>query len=162
MKKIKSLWKNNRVLFALFIILIICFIAIVTVALSYFVGSEKDPHGNRLDNKVEISKDFANNLEKFFKDDELVKDAKVRTSIRTIYVRVEFDSKISLVEAEGKATASLDIIDKKLLEYYDFNYILTKEASESSDAFSIMGARNVNGTGFIWNNNNITDEQTKE
>lgn len=159
MKKIKEIWRNNRVLFVLFIILIICFIAIVTVALTYFVGSEKSPYGNRLDNKVEIPKDFEKNMEDTLKEDEFIKDADVRLAIRTIYVTIEFESSISLEEAQEKALASLDLIDETLLEYYDFNYILSQDESEDNTGFTIMGARNSNGTGFVWNNNNIPEEE---
>ena len=39
----KKLWKNNRVVFVLVIILIICFIAICSVALTFFYS--KDTNG---------------------------------------------------------------------------------------------------------------------
>lgn len=162
MKKIKDVWRNNRVLFVLFIILIICFIAIVTVALTYFVGSEKSPYGNRLDNKVELPKDFEKSMEKTLKEDESIKDATVRLAVRTIYISIDFESTISLKEAQEKALASMENIDEKVLEYYDFNYILSQEESEESDGFTIMGARNSYGTGFVWNNNTVVKENEEE
>lgn len=162
MKKIKEIWRNNCVLFVLFIILIICFIAIVTVALTYFVGSEKSPYGNRLDNKVELPKDFEKNMASALNEDEFIKEANVRLAIRTIYVTIDFENDISLEDAQEKALASLDLVDEKLLEYYDFNYILSQDKSEDNAGFTIMGARNSNGTGFVWNNNNIPEEDEEE
>lgn len=162
MKKIKEIWRNNRVLFVLFIILIICFIAIVTVALTYFVGSEKSPYGNRLDNKVELPKDFEKNMADTLNEDEFIKEATVRLAVRTIYVTIDFENGISLEDAEEKALASLDLISEELLEYYDFNYILSQDESEDNAGFTIMGARNSNGTGFVWNNNNIPEEDEEE
>lgn len=162
MKKIKEIWRNNRVLFVLFIILIICFVAIVTVALTYFVGSENSPYGNRLDNKVELPKDFEKNMANALKEDEQIKDATVRLAVRTIYVSIDFETTISLEEAEEKAVASLESIDEKILEYYDFNYILSKDAKEEDEGFTIMGARNSYGTGFVWNNNTVVEENEEE
>ena len=162
MKKIKEIWRNNRVLFVLFIILIICFTAIVTVALTYFVGSEKSPYGNRLDNKVELPKDFEKNMEDTLKEDEFIKDANVRLAIRTIYVTIDFEIGISLEDAQEKALASLDLINEDLLDYYDFNYVLSQEETEDNTGFTIMGARNSNGTGFVWNNNNIPKKDEVE
>lgn len=161
MKKLKEIWRNNRVLFVLFIILIICFIAIVTVALTYFIGAEKSPYGNRLDNKIELPKDFEKNIEKLLEEDESIKKADVRLAIRTIYVNIDFEN-IDIEKAKEKANSSLDLIDEKVLEYYDFNYILTQEAKEENAGFTIMGARNVNGTGFVWNNNTPVEENEEE
>lgn len=159
MKKIKDLWRNNRVLFVLFIILFVCFIAIVSVALSYFVGSKKSPYGNRLENQVKLPNKFESDLIKTLESDSLIKDANVRLSIRTIYITMEFNEDVSLVEAEGKATSTLDTLSEDVKGYYDVNFILSKEKGEKSDAFTIMGSKNVNGSGLIWNNNNIVEEK---
>jgi len=44
-KRIKKLWNENRILFVLFVILIVCFIAICGVVMSYFVGDKKSVYG---------------------------------------------------------------------------------------------------------------------
>lgn len=162
MKKIKEVWRNNKVLFVLFIILIICFVAIVTVALSYFVGTEKNPYGNRLDNKVELPKNFETDIEKSLNADESIKESDVRLAIRTIYITISFEANITLEQAKDKAVSCLDFISDEVLEYYDINYILTKEATEESEGFTIMGARNSFGTGVVWNNNKPVVEDEEE
>ena len=48
MKKIKKLWMENRVLFVLFTIVIICACIILGVMLSYFFGATKSNYGDRL------------------------------------------------------------------------------------------------------------------
>lgn len=161
MKKIKEIWRDNKVLFVLFIILIICFAAIVTVALSYFVGTEKSPYGNRLDNKIELPKNFAKDIEKSLNADEIVKKSDVRIAVRTIYITIEFEGKVTLEQAKDKAISCLELITEEQLEYYDINYILTKDKTEESEGFTIMGARNSFGTGVVWNNNQpiVEDEE---
>ena len=161
MKKLKQIWRNNKVLFVLFIILIICFAAIVTVALSYFMGSEKSPYGNRLDNKVELPKSFEKDIEKTLDADEIIKKSDVRISIRTIYITIEYEANVTLDQAKDKAISCLELITEEQLEYYDINYILSKEKTEESEGFTIMGARNSFGTGVVWNNNKpiVEDEE---
>ncbi len=162
MKKIKDIWQNNRVLFVLFIILIICFVAIVTVAMSYFIGSEKSPYGNRLDNKVELPKNFEKEIENTLNSDENIKESNVRVSIRTIYLSINFEGNITLEQAKEKAISSLELINDEILDYYDINYILSKDKTEESEGFTIMGSRNSFGTGVVWNNNTpVVDEEEK-
>ena len=57
MKYLKNAWKNNRVLFVLFVILIICFVIIMGVGIKYFVGNNKSSYGERLEitKKVKVT-----------------------------------------------------------------------------------------------------------
>ena len=41
----------------------------------------------------------------------------------------------------------------ELLSDYDINLTLTSKATENSEGFTIMGAKNVAGSGVVWNNN---------
>lgn len=159
MKKIKEIWRNNKVIFVLFIILIICVVAIITVALSYFVGTNNNPYGNRLDNKVELPKDFAKSIEKSLDADEFIKKSDVRLAVRTIYINIEFVGNINLEDAQNKAISSFELISQEILDYYDINFVLNKEASDTDAGFTIMGARNSFGTGVVWNNNRPVEEK---
>ena len=104
-----------------------------------------------------------NNFEKDMitklKEDEEIQNANIRLAIRTIYVTIDFVPGVSLEKAQQKAVESLQEVDENIFEYYDFNYILTEETTEDNKGFTIMGARNSYGTGFIWNNNIETDEK---
>lgn len=154
----KKIWKENRVLFILIVVLIICFMAICSVVLSYFMGSNKSIYGDRLVDKIEIKKDVEEEYLKQFEDDKLVISADFRVSIRTIYIDLKFADKATLVEAESKAEASLEMLDEELLAYYDVNFILSKEKTDTAEGFTIMGARNSNGNGISWNNNTLIKE----
>jgi len=158
----KNIWKDNRVLFVLIVILIVCFIAICSVVVSYFVGSHKSIYGDRLVDKVVIKdkakKEYIEELEK----DELIKSVDFRVSIRTIYIDIDFADEATLVEAESKAAASLENIEEEILKYYDVNFILSKEKTKKDPGFVIMGAKNSNGTDISWNNNTVIEEETEE
>lgn len=154
----KKIWNENRVLLALFIILIVCFVAICSVTISYFVGAHESVYGDRLEDKVKIKKEIKQEYLEKLKEQDLVKDATFRVSIRTIYVNIEFNEKATLVEAESKALSSLDNLSEEILAYYDVNFILVKEATDNAEGFTIMGAKNSNGTGISWNNNTVVEE----
>ena len=158
----KKIWKENRVLFVLILILIICFIAICSVVLSYFMGSGKSVYGDRLENKVEIKKEVKEEYLKALEEDKLISSVDFRVSIRTIYVDILFNEDVTLVEAQSKAAASLDNLDEEILSYYDVNFILNKDKTEKDAGFTIMGARNSNGTGISWNNNTVIKETEEE
>lgn len=155
MKKIKKIWKENRILFVLFIILIVCFIAIFSVALSYFVGTSKSEYGDRLDNYVKVSDKVKSEYIDTLKEDKLVDDVVFRVSVRTIYITIKFTNEASLVEAQSKTLASVESIPKDVLAYYDINFIIKQEKAEEdpSKGFTLMGSHNVSGEGVVWNNN---------
>ena len=163
MKRIKKLWKENRILFVLFLILVICFIAICFVVLSYFVGTNKSVYGDRLKNKVKISEKEKKEFIKSLEEDETIDKVTYRVGVRTIYITIKFNEKISLVEAESKAVTSLEKIKEKELKYYDVNFILLQDKVESDESkgFTMMGSSNVNGTGVVWSNNTKIVEEEK-
>jgi hypothetical protein len=87
------------------------------------------------------------------KNDALIDDATIKSRGKVVYVTLTFVDDVTLVEAESKALASLMVFDQNYIDFYDFNYTLVGNKTESSDGFLIMGAKNVNGSGFVWNNN---------
>lgn len=164
MKKIKKLWNENRILFVLFIVLIVCFIAILGVVMSYFVGDSKSVYGDRLKNKVEVSKSIEDEYVKSIEIDDMVEKATIRVGVRTIYITLKFNSTASLVEAESKAVASLDALSEEILAYYDIDFILVQDSvpGDESKGFTLMGSNNVNGSGVVWSNNTEIVEEEKD
>ena len=87
-------------------------------------------------------------------------DDKVRTSGKTIYVTIEFDSNITLVEAQSKALGSLEYFSEDTLSFYDIQYMIKADPTDKTDGFQIMGSRNISGTGgIVWNNNRAPKEE---
>ena len=79
-----------------------------------------------------------------------------------IYINITFTDGISLVEAEGKAQATVELFSEKELKFYDINYTLIQKKSDNVEGFTIMGAKNVNGSGVVWNNNNPYTPEEEE
>ncbi len=158
-KKLKNSWNQNRVLFVLTTILIVCIILILMVVIDYFLGTSKDKYGDRLEGIKNVEVSRISELESKVKEDEKIADCNIRQIGKIIYININFTNEITLVEAEGKALNTVELFSEEELKFYDLNYSLTQDATESSAGFSIMGAKNINGTGLVWNNNTPVSEE---
>lgn len=143
--------------------MIICFAAIITVALTYFIGSESNTYGNRLNKQVAIPADWEIKLQAKIKEESPGADLtchNCQNPIRTIYLTINFKPQTSLEDAKIICQTMMNTIDAKILAYYDFNLTIIKPATEDEAAWQLMGAQNSKGTGLIWTNN--TPEPLKE
>ncbi len=162
MKKLKEFWQKNKILVVLIAILVACFIAICVVVATYFFGGSETVYGDRLKDisKHPITEDFKNNYIASLEELEEVSEVTFNVKGRIIYIRIKFIADYSLVEAESKAAASLTNFDENILSYYDLNFTITADASENSDGFTLMGAKNTASEGIVWNN--ITKKESAE
>ena len=114
----KKLWKNNRVLVILLAILLLCLIAIVTVAVSFMRPSGSDPRLEDID-EYEITQKFQDS----FKEEMLNQEHLTKASItankntRVIYITLEFDDEAQVEAAKEDASKSLDLFEEKYLKY---------------------------------------------
>ena len=155
MNKFKELWGKNKVLIVLGVILVICFIAIMVVTFSFFFGGSKSVYGDRLDNidKYPITKSFKSEYITSLESDESIEKVGVDTRGRIVYITITFVGDTPLVDAQSKATASLAKFNEELLSYYDISFTLKCSKTENSEGFTILGVKNVAGSGLVWNNN---------
>lgn len=161
MKKIKKIWNENRVLMVLAIIIIICLIVIVCVSLTYFYGSSESEYGNRLDgiNQVKITDKIKNDVISNLESEEAVDSANLVNKGRMIYITLNFKVSTTIDNAKIVAEKVPTLFSEEELAYYDINITITAPASADSAGFTLMGARNSNGSGtIIWNNLTIKDE----
>ena len=163
MKKLKEFWQKNKVLVVLGGILVICFIAICIVVATYFFGGSDTVYGDRLKDidKHPITEELKNDYIASLKAEEAVEDISFNSKGRIIYIRLKFVDDYTLVEAESKATASLAKLTENILEYYDLNFTLVSDATENSEGFTIMGAKNTGSDAIVWNNNTKVESEEK-
>lgn len=158
----KKYLKENRTLFILMIVAIVCIVISVILLFKYFYfGNGGSNYGDRLEGieNVRISDDKRNEVANKIQENSLVESATVNVTGKRIDIRMVFTEKASLVDAQGVALKSLDNFSDEEKGFYDFEFTLKKEATEKSDPFLIMGAKNVNGSNLVWNNNNSTSEE---
>ena len=163
MKKLKKIWQENSVLFVLLFILIACLIAISVVVVTYFVGDSSSKYGDRLEGIEDypFDEDMQNEIISKIKENEIVEDVTMRVSGKSTYVMITFVPETTLVEGQSIALSSLDYFSEETLSFYDLEYMIEAEATEETEGFQLIGAKNVSGTGgIVWNNN--TEFETEE
>ena len=163
MKKLKKIWQENSVLFVLLFILIACLIAISVVVVTYFVGDSSSKYGDRLEGIEDypFDEDMQNEIISKIKENEIVEDVTMRVSGKSIYVMITFVPETTLVEGQSIALSSLDYFSEETLSFYDLEYMIEAEATEETEGFQLIVAKNVSGTGgIVWNNN--TEFETEE
>lgn len=162
MKKIKELWNKNRVMFVLTTIVIVCFIIILVVVLQMFFGVSSSPYGDRLDNiqDMPFTDENSNAISTKIKESEGVSDVSVHSQGKIIYIRITFTG-VTIDRAKEIAATALEAISEEYLALYDVHFTLVQEGSDTTDGFTIMGAKNINRTSVMWNNNTaFTEEYT--
>lgn len=156
MKKLKSLWANNRILLILGIILLICIIAIIVVVLTYFVGTKKSAFGSRFDNmKTHIKESEQNTYIEALEASSSVEKVRLRVTGKTIYISTQFKDDIKLEDAKKVIDESLNKFSDEIKETYDINFTIKGKIFGT-----LMGSRNASGNGLSWNNN--TPIETKK
>ncbi len=155
MKKLKESWGKNKVLIVLGAILVACLVAIIIVTFSFFLGGNKDVYGDRLEgiDKYPITETMKNEYIASLKENKSVTEVSMNTKGKIIYIIIDFVQDTSLEEAKGLAATSIVNLSEDILSFYDINFTLKCEKSENSDGFTILGAKNVAGSGLVWNNN---------
>ena len=155
----KKMYRNNKTLFILLMIALICIIISSILLFKYFYfGNGQTKYGDRLKGieNVEIKEEKKNEVRDFFAESDKVVSSSMTITGKIIYIKVVFNEKASLVEAESLAVKSLDKFSDEEKNFYDFEFTLYQEANENGDGFRIMGAKNAHGSNLLWNNNNAT------
>lgn len=163
MKKIKDMWKNNKVLIVLGLILFVCLIAILVVMFSYFLGGNKDEYGDRLKDisKYPVTEEVKNEYVNSLENDKIVDSVKLNIQGRIIYITINYVLDVNIDDAKSKAEASLKNFNEDILSYYDIMFTIKCSKSENSDGFTLLGAKNVAGSGLVWNNNTPVESDEK-
>ena len=79
---------------------------------------------------------------------------------KIIYIRITFTG-VTIDRAKEIAATALEAISEEYLALYDVHFTLVQEGSDTTDGFTIMGAKNINRTSVMWNNNTaFTEEDT--
>lgn len=155
----KKLWRENRVLVLLISILIICFIAIVCVALTFFYSKNVSSYGNRLEGieNYPITDKFIDEYENAMYENEGISKVKINVKGRVVYIHLTFKDEVGLEDAKMIANNSLELFEEDILGYYDIDFAL------KNSEYIMYGAKNSITDHVSWNNNTeIKEEETDE
>ncbi len=153
MKKIKE----NKVLLALALILIVCFGLILFVLFKYFyVGDNSDKYGDRLEGieSHKVHKELETEIKELYKDDKLSLKS-VKVSGKIIYVTFDLTEVIKVNDTKNLVLKSLEKFSDDEKSYYDIQFIVTCESEGSTEnkLYPIMGYKNSSSIEIIWTRN---------
>ena len=157
----KKFIRNNKAICFMLLIIIACVGVSVGLLLKYFYfGNGGSKYGDRLDGieAVLIADDKKNEVANSLKEGKNVKDATVTVTGKIIYIRIAFEAGADLETSKSIAVKSLEQFSEDEKKFYDVHFTLVSDKADNSDGFTIMGAKNVNGTNLVWNNNNAVSD----
>jgi len=153
MKKLKKIWKNNKiaVLFSIVLILILVIVFLMIYPL-YSTKSGSD-YGNRLDGikNVAIEDSINNDIKSYFKEDERIE--KVTTNLKGKLYNVVLITKndVPTNEIVDKIPEMFNKFSEEQLSFYDFQVFITTKIGK--DEKTIIGYKNKKSESIVWSNN---------
>lgn len=156
-KKMRKFYKNNRIYCVLMFISIICILIMgVSVVVYFFNQMTTDSYGTRLENKEKYDLgDSLTDLENFFKESEGIESSSVRLQGKIIYVNVKAVETMKNEQIQSLATTSLEKISEENREYYDLQFMFTRD-----NLYAYLGAKNSGNTNIVWTNYTYDTETT--
>ena len=159
MSKLKKVWNENKILFVLGAIILVCLIVVIVVSLTFFYGSSESPYGHRLDitEKVPLKDDLLKDLKNTLESTEKVSKASVTLQGKVVYFIITYEAGTDMEKAKEIANSTLEKFSDEELGVYDLQYTI------SDTKYTLMGAHNSNSEESItWSNYNIKEEESKE
>lgn len=152
MSKRKNL-QNNKVLWGLLGLLLICFLVLGFGFYKYFYsGAGNSKYGDRLDDidKYPLSKTLSDDIKAVFSENSEVTKTVVNVEGKVIYINIDFGSSIKVSQAQDIAVKALEKIGEENLKYYDVQFILTYSGSESNENFPVFGSKSSSSLKVVW------------
>ncbi len=163
MNKIKKIWNENKVLFFLGIILVICLIVIGVIAIKSFYSSCDDAYCNR--KVADLRSELPKQIEDKLKENEKVVKTSVLVRNAIIYISTTFKDDVKMDNAKKAMEVILPLFKEEELLTYDLDLTIKTEnySDDGKEGFIIKGARNTNGDGnIVWSNYNINSKEDSE
>ena len=145
MKKLKKLYKENRVFTILMAISLTCLLIIIVLVSFYlFSSTSKSKYGNRLDgiNDVLIEENEQTELENKVSENAGVEEVKVNLHGKIIYFDIKVNNDIKPSDCKKQAEEIVTYFDDDYLNYYDIHFMFSKSNDEAKN-FPILGYRKV-------------------
>ena len=151
--------KNKVTIIAVLVFIVISLIGYKTVKM-FFPDTKSAIYGDRLDGKVDVSKETYEKVKAKISEQEFVKSVNVRESGRIININVKVMDSTAVDAAKGLSGLILEHFNESQIGYYDFQLFISKE-SESENNFPIIAYKHHNKSEFSWTKDREKQEVTK-
>lgn len=150
----KKVIKENKVLFALALVIFISLIVIAIGLITYFYSTDGDKYGSRLKDieKYPISKKIDEEIMSLYETGVL--DVKVNIHGKIIYIIMDVTNGASKWYARSLAEKALEKFSDEEKGYYDIQFMITcKNASEETTDYPQEGLKSSKSSIIVWTNN---------
>lgn len=141
MKRLKKMYKENRVFTILMGICLLCMLILIILVSYYLISStSKSKYGNRLDgiNDVEINNSQKSELENKVIEDADVETAEVEVHGKIVYFDIKVNDDVSVAKGKEIANKTIKYFDDDYLNYYDLHYMIYKSNKDNKN-YPILG-----------------------
>lgn len=150
----KKMIKENKVLFALAIVLLLSLVAIVIGLLTMFYSDGGDKYGDRLTGIEEhkVPDTITEDIKSLYESG--VETVSVDVKGKIIYIILDVSNGVSKEDARGFAIRALEKFSDDVKGFYDLQFMITcKNATEETTMYPMMGAKHSGNSQIIWTNN---------
>ena len=150
----KKIIKENKVLFALAIVLLVALVAIVIGLISMFYSEDGDKYGDRLTGIEDypISETITDDIKSLYESG--VESVSVDVKCKIIYVILDVSNGVGKEDARGFAIRSLEKFSDDVKSFYDIQFMITcKNSTEETTMYPMMGAKHSENSQIVWTNN---------
>ena len=153
MKKLKKLWKNNKIviLFTVIMILILA-IGFLMIYPLYSTKSGSD-YGNRLEGikEVAIKNSVNEDIKSYLKEDERIKKVSVNLKGKLYNIVLTLKDETPINEIADKVPEIFTNFSEEQLGFYDFQIFISGKNGEEEK--TIIGYKNKKSESIMWSNN---------
>ena len=143
--------KNNKLKIIFICFSIVLFLAILIFFGCIILGDNKNPYGDRCDEKINYAIDDKQikKIKNKFKEVEEVKNVDVYTKLCTIKILIDLKSDVDLEIMKTKAKEIFEIFSEDEMTLYDFALYISSDNKES-EVYPINVSKHSSREDFSW------------
>ena len=132
MKKILKWMRRNTGLVIVLLLTLVLLGFITVIFIKLLMGNSSGKYGNRLDgiNEVVISDETYDSVKEEVMATEKAVEITTRLQGKIVYITIVLNNDISISDAKGIASDTLDNFTEEELGFYDFSFFLKWESEE--------------------------------
>lgn len=149
---------NNKLLSVLILLFILIFIlGLILIKILIFPNYSQSKYGNRLDGieNVKLDDSRFNEVKEKFESVEGFNINSIRVSGKIVDIMISVSGDISVHKAKSYSSKFISGFSDEELKFYDFQVFVDGE----KDGFPIIGYKNKNSEGLIWNYEGESNEE---
>ncbi|MBQ1496555.1 MAG: hypothetical protein IIZ40_04345 [Bacilli bacterium] len=139
-----------------YVLVSIVLLFVILLGIKMILPNNSSKYGDRLEgiNSIPFGKTEKNKIIDKIKKDEKVESCKLNVEGKLITIIFDVKKDTSIDDAKKIASDSLEVVGKKVKDFYDIQFMISKKNEETKEdakkEFPIMGYKNKKTSGIVW------------